>query len=104
MRCWQIFMVIVFSVLIITPLEARRTIDDKKVKNLLVVEAAINYILAEEGVQEQIRKIEKEKKYQESIDKIAVSLGKNNRSSGSKQKVINILNGAGNRINNLIGN
>lgn len=72
--------------------------------NLMVVQEVATYKLGDETLQKEIDKLKNNQEYYNKLEKIKRKLSNSKLSDSKNKDVMRILNDAGRRLNNLLGN
>lgn len=78
--------------------------DQRKALNLLVLQEVATYKLGDERLKKEIDGLKNNRSYYDKLDKIKKKLSNGKISNTNNQEIMRILNDAGNRIYNLLGN
>ena len=72
--------------------------------NLMVVQEVATYKLGDEGLEKEIDGLKNNSEYYTKLEKIKKKLSNSKFSDSKNKEIMRILNDAGRRINNLLGN
>lgn len=78
--------------------------DQRKAFNIMILQEVASYKLGDEKLKKEVEGLRNNREYYDKLEKIKKKLSNGRISNTNNQEVLRILNDAGNRIYNLLGN
>jgi len=78
--------------------------DERMARNLLILKEVLDFKMGDEQLQEYFTKVENNRNYYKALEKIMNELNNDKRRNSKNNQIIHILDDAGNKIYNLLGN
>lgn len=78
--------------------------DQRKAFNIMILQEVASYKLGDEKLKKEVDGLRNNREYYDKLEKIKKKLSNGRISNTNNQEVLRILNDAGNRIYNLLGN
>ncbi len=78
--------------------------DQREARNIMVVQAVVNYKLGDDKLAKQFEKVEDNAEFERKMQQIMENLSNNRMRNTKNREVIRILDDAGNKLYNLLAN